>query len=156
MRGRKPKPTALKLIDGNPGRTKISKNEPKCFASAKVPTWLSREAKVEWRRYAPELERMGLLTEIDVPVFAGLCSAIADFRWCEKHLAENGRLTTAKNGEPRTSPVVVQRRHALEHIRQFSAEFGLTPSSRTRITVSDDKLPSIGSVFGPAVTLDNQ
>ena len=49
MAGRKPKPTSLKVLEGNPGKRQLNPNEPKPDASVpKCPAWLSKEAKREW------------------------------------------------------------------------------------------------------------
>lgn len=61
-RGRKPKPTALKILEGNPGKRPINENEPiPPKGTVKCPTWLEPEAKKEWKRLAPSLEAMGVL-----------------------------------------------------------------------------------------------
>lgn len=66
MAGRKPKPTALKTLEGNPGKRKINKKEP--IPGKGIPTcpeWLLPEAKLEWERLAAVMDQMGLLTEVD-------------------------------------------------------------------------------------------
>lgn len=66
QRGRKPKPTALKELEGNPGRRPLNGAEPKPERKApRCPSWLEEEAKKEWRRMGRILEQMGLLTEMD-------------------------------------------------------------------------------------------
>jgi hypothetical protein len=42
------KPTALKIIQGNPGRRPISANEPQPEIGADPPDWLSPAAKEHW------------------------------------------------------------------------------------------------------------
>ena len=61
-RGRKPKPTALKLLEGNPGKRPLNDKEPKPQKKApSCPKWLDPEAKKEWRRLASKMEMMGIL-----------------------------------------------------------------------------------------------
>jgi len=75
-RGRKPKPTALKVLEGNPGKRPLNENEPvPPKGSIKCPTWLLPEAKKEWKRLAPPLEAMGVLTIADISAFEGYCQA---------------------------------------------------------------------------------
>ena len=70
--GRKPKPTAIKKLEGNPGKRQLNENEPKPVKKApKCPMWLETEAKKEWRRTARQLEDLGILTEVDMAAFAG-------------------------------------------------------------------------------------
>ena len=67
QRGRKPKPTALKMLEGNPGGRPLNEAEPKPQKKApRCPPWLEDEAKREWKRMAKVLEQMGLLTEMDM------------------------------------------------------------------------------------------
>ena len=82
QRGRKPKPTALKVLEGNPGKRQLNIVEPKPKKKApKCPAWLDAEAKKEWRRLAKQLEDLGILTQIDMAAFAGYCEAYS--RWKE-------------------------------------------------------------------------
>ena len=77
-KGRKPLPTALKVLEGDrgKGRRPINKEEPTPpQENVKCPAWLMPEAKKEWKRLAPSLIAMGILTEHDMEAFAGLCTA---------------------------------------------------------------------------------
>ena len=63
QRGRKPKPTAVKQLEGNPGKRQLNANEPKPAARApSCPKWLEDDAKKEWRRLAKQMEQLGILT----------------------------------------------------------------------------------------------
>ena len=65
-RGRKPKPTAMKELEGNPGKHPLNTSEPKPNKKAPAcPKWLEPEAKKEWRRLAKQMEAIGILTEVD-------------------------------------------------------------------------------------------
>ena len=66
MAGRKPKPTALKLVTGNPGKRPLNDHEPQPEAAIpEVPAHLSGEAKAEWDRIVIRLHPLGLLTDLD-------------------------------------------------------------------------------------------
>ncbi|MDE6318892.1 MAG: P27 family phage terminase small subunit, partial [Lachnospiraceae bacterium] len=74
--GRKPKPTAVKALEGNPGKRSLKTGEPKPEKKApRCPAWLEGEAKKEWKRMAGQKEKLGILTEIDMAAFAGYCQA---------------------------------------------------------------------------------
>ena len=63
VRGRKPKPTALKQLEGNPGKRQLNEHEPvPPKSTVRCPAWLEPEAKKEWKRLAPSLEAMGILS----------------------------------------------------------------------------------------------
>jgi hypothetical protein len=67
MRGRKKTPTNLVLLRGNPGKRALNKEEPKPRpVLPEPPGHLDTGAKREWRRVAPELHQLGLLTVLDV------------------------------------------------------------------------------------------
>ena len=58
QRGRKPKPTAVKVLEGNPGKRSLNTNEPKPVKKApRCPAWLEDEAKKEWKRMAKQMEQ---------------------------------------------------------------------------------------------------
>jgi phage terminase small subunit len=78
VRGRKPKPTALKVLEGNPGKRPLNEKEPQPKRQApRCPSWLEPEAKKEWKRMAKTLEAIGVLTQVDKAAFAGYCQAYA-------------------------------------------------------------------------------
>ena len=134
MAGRKPKPTKLKRLEGNPGKRKMNTKEPDPGTeNPNCPTWLLPEAKREWRRLAPKLNQMGVLTEADRATFAAYCQAYA--RWWEanKHIERDGSVFSTEKGYQQQSPWVgiANTNHRL--MMQAAAEFGLTPSSRSRI-----------------------
>ena len=79
-RGRKPKPTHLKLVTGNPGKRALNENEPKPELSLpSPPPHLDDEAKVEWGRVSERLYALGCLAEIDRAALAAYCQAYS--RW---------------------------------------------------------------------------
>lgn len=138
-RGPAPKPTALRIIEGNPGKKPLSHDEPKpTLGIPPCPAWLEPEAKKEWRRVSRELDRIGMLTLVDGTALAGYCESYARWRQAERILTEQGKLTyETDTGYVRERPEVGIAQRYLGLVKQFAAEFGLTPSSRTRIRVPD-------------------
>lgn len=64
MVGRKPKLTAVKKLEGNPGKKKLNTKEPvPAKGMPDCPDWLMPEAKAEWNRLAKGLSDMGVLAE---------------------------------------------------------------------------------------------
>ena len=62
MAGRKPKPTAIKKLEGNPGKRKLNTKEPiPAKGMPDCPEWLLPEAKKEWERLADLMNQMGFL-----------------------------------------------------------------------------------------------
>lgn len=133
-RGPAPKPTALTLLEGNPGHRPINRSEPKPRPVAPTcPSWLDKQAKQEWRRIAPLLERLGLLTEIDGAALAGYCQSYARWRQCQEVLAKDGLTFTTGTGYVQARPEVAIGNRALIEVRAFCVQFGLTPSARARM-----------------------
>lgn len=134
MRGRKPKPTRLKLIAGNPGRRPLNPAEPQIPASVpEPPPNLSAAALAEWHRLAPALARAGILTAFDRAALGGYCAAWGSFVDAEEALRSGGAVITGYRGSPVVNPHCRVRDRALELMARFAAELGLTPSSRSRI-----------------------
>lgn len=133
-RGRKPKPTALKVLEGNPGKRPLNEHEPvPPKETIKCPTWLEAEAKKEWRRLAPSLEAMGVLTTADLMAFAGYCQAYARWREAEEFISKHGTIFQTPSGYVQQVPQVSIAQQNLKIMQSFCAEFGLTPASRSRI-----------------------
>ena len=134
--GRKPKPTALKVLAGNPGKRKLNDREPKPKAVIpRCPKILQGEARSEWRRIAKKLHALGLLTEIDRAALTGYCLAWARLVEAEEMLRKHGTVIVSKNGFPVQSPYLNIATKATEQLVRMLVEFGMTPSSRARIQV---------------------
>lgn len=140
MVGRKPKPTHLKILEGNPGKRPINTNEPKPRPIApKCPRGLSAAAKREWERVAPLLERCGLLTEIDMAALAAYCTLYGRWIEAETTVRKEGLIILSPNGYPQQSPHLQIANRCLDQMKTYLVEFGMTPSSRTRISVNSSE-----------------
>lgn len=139
-RGPKPEPTVLKLLRGNPGKRAISAREPKPRAAKKTPAppkYLGAIAKEEWRRVVPELHRLGLLTKVDTTSLAMYCQALARWREADQVITAQGMTFMTEKGYVVQRPEVTIAQKQATLCKQFASEFGLTPSSRTRINVPE-------------------
>jgi len=142
MAGRKPKPNAIKELHGNPGKRALNKREPKFGGIAKCPPHLSKVAKQEWKRVSQELADSGLLTSVDRAALAGYCSSWARWVDAEDHLNLEGAVVKGVTGTPVRNPYAMISDHALDQLRKFAVEFGMTPSSRSRIHVETPTVPA--------------
>ena len=132
--GRRPKPTALKVLEGNPGKRPLNTKEPKPKSKApKCPNWLEAEAKKEWRRMSKQLELMGLLTEVDMAAFAGYCQAYARWKEAEEFISKHGTIVKTPSGYWQQVPQVSIASNYLKIMGKFCEQFGLTPSARSRL-----------------------
>lgn len=138
MPGPAPKPTALKRLEGNPGKRPLNDREPKPDAGEPTrPEWVLPEAKREWRRVVPQLVALGLLTRIDRAALASYCQWWARWVQAERCLDKLGLTFETPNGYVQQRPEVAIAQKASDRCRQFAQEFGLTPASRSRISVSE-------------------
>ena len=137
-RGRKPKPTAIKELEGNPGKRPLNANEPRPERKApRCPAWLDTEAKREWRRMGKVLEQMGILTELDMAAFAGYCQAYARWKEAEEFITQHGSMIRTPNGYLQQVPQVSITQTNMKIMLRFCEQFGLTPSARSRIIAGE-------------------
>lgn len=136
MPGRKPKPNALKELQGNPGKRKM-RAEPKLpDGIPDCPGHLDEIAREEWNRIALMLVTSGILKQTDRAVLAAYCQIYS--RWVEasKQLARFGMVLKTKTGYVAQSPYLNIVNSCLDQMRQYASELGLTPSSRGRLQVT--------------------
>jgi P27 family predicted phage terminase small subunit len=142
MRGRKPKPTFLRVIGGNAGHRAINQREPTPrIAAPTPPAILNDDARNEWRRVASQLTKMGVLAVIDRSALAAYCSAFGDWiaatrainRLAERGDPFGGLLSKTTNGNVIQNPLVGIANKARADMVRFAAEFGMTPSGRSRV-----------------------
>ncbi|MFZ3585212.1 phage terminase small subunit P27 family [Loktanella sp. DJP18] len=144
MRGRKPKPTALKLIEGNPGKRPLNGREPRPPTSLPTcPSHLSAAAKAEWKRLARMLNEIGLLTQIDRGVLAAYCQAYGRWVEAEKKLAVTPPILKTPAGYVQVSPWITIANRQVELMTRLMGELGLSPSSRSRLAVDVQSGPDL-------------
>ena len=139
--GTRPKPTRLKLLAGNPGKRTLNKREPQpalppCLP--KPPNHLSPDGRKEWFRVGGILLRSRVLTEADLTALSAYATFYGRWMAAEHEIKRKGILVRAGP----SSEVLVQNpmlsvaNKAFQQMSQLLGEFGLTPSSRTRIIAS--------------------
>ncbi len=142
MKGRKPTPTHLKLVRGNPGNRPVNKREPKPGGGRpQPPDHLLKEAKLEWRRVAKLLHAIGVLTTLDRAAFAVYCQAYGRWVRAERALeamavkepATQALLMKTKSGNLIQNPLVGTANKAMDVLLKAATELGMTPSVRSRI-----------------------
>ena len=128
MRGRKPTPTSLKILQGNPGKRPIRGREPQPPRSQPTcPAHLSPTAKAEWKRLAQSLNKIGTLTQVDRAALAAYCQSYGRWVEAERKLAETPPLLKTPAGYVQASPWLAISSKQLELMAKFMAELGLTP-----------------------------
>jgi phage terminase small subunit len=120
--GRRPQPTALKVLRGNPGKRKLNENEPQPPKGDVVKPTLSEHASKVWDELAPICLAMKTLTIADVRPLATLCELVATFD-------ANVRLKGTDDFDWRVEKDIAGS------MRQYFDLFGLNPIARAKISV---------------------
>lgn len=129
-RGPSPKPTHLRLLEGNAGKRPINENEPQpTGAIGEPPDHLSDEARSLWREIAAHAPP-GMLTRVDRSALAAFCVAWHLHKKGLEQLEEEGEVVKSALGSPMRNPWVIIVNQQAQILAQFSSKFGLTPGDR--------------------------
>ena len=105
------------------------------------PDHLNEDARAEWARIADELSVLGILTRLDRGSLAAYCQAYGRWRQAEAALSRmaerdattDGLMIRTKGGNLIQNPLVGTANKAMADMMRYAAEFGLTPSARSRV-----------------------
>lgn len=137
MAGRRPLPTSLKVIRGTARRGRLNKDEPQPpLAVPQPPPHLDERARAKFIEMAELLARFGVMTELDSGALARY--AVVWCRWvdAEDAIRRLGPSVTTVAGNQVQNPHLSTANRCLSQLAQIEAEFGLTPSSRSRVRAS--------------------
>ena len=140
-RGRKPQPAAVKRLLGNPGKRKIKDDLPATPGAPPMPARLLVEpAAVEkWNELVPLLLQLGTLTVADGEALATLCEVYAAAQACLLELRATGPVMRTDLGGVKPNPAGPLYRGLVSLQASLMNEFGLTPTSRTRLGGKEEK-----------------
>lgn len=143
MRGRRPKPTRIKALTGNPGKRPLNPHEPRPLPSLPdCPQELNPVARREWMRLTAELAKLNLVTELDRAPLAAYCAAYALWAEAMEQIQKYGTMVKSPTGYPIQSPYLAIANRQAEIMLRVASEFGFTPASRSRISAPPpDQLP---------------
>jgi P27 family predicted phage terminase small subunit len=139
--GRPPKATAIKLLQGNPGKRRLNDREPKPEQiEPQRPGILTEGGAIQWEIQAPILLKNKILTEADGISFALLCNDIAQIRKVNEEIEKSGAvITNPKSGATKSNPLVAQQSELCRRIWSGCDRFGMDPPARARLkTTSPD------------------
>jgi P27 family predicted phage terminase small subunit len=135
-KGRKPLPSKIKELQGTARADRKNNNEPDCDAiDKKCPTHIKGNARKEWNRMMEVFEHLGLLTKMDRSALEQYCVCYGRWIDVEKEIQEHGTIELSEKGVPFISPRVNLSSMMMKQMRSYLSEFGMTPSSRTRLNV---------------------
>lgn len=137
MRGRKPVPTVLKMIRGNPGKRDLNTHEPQAgeLSMACPPELLEAEAQQEWVRTIVPAILIGQITETDRVLAIAHCELWSTWR---SQLADAARhphvVAVGEHKHPMPNPARGMANKTLGMLVKVDSELGLSPASRSRVT----------------------
>ena len=137
MAGRKPLPTQLKLVKGTARPHRMNPAEPQpVVATPAPPEHLDEAAAGKFTELAELLARHGVMTELDAGALARY--AVIWRRWleAEAEVKRRGPVVKTAGGNIIQNPFLSVANKCLAQMGQIESEFGLTPSSRTRIRMA--------------------
>lgn len=160
-RGPKPLPQNVHLLRGNAGHKPMAALLDDCVRPAvdipECPDDLDGEARAEWDRITPHLQKLGLISQIDLAALTAYCDTFGEYtavrkviralrdrapatgdtmpdsveRWFVSHVAKT------PSGYQQISIPIQHRNRLLEQLKSFLSMFGMSPSDRSRVTQSD-------------------
>lgn len=151
MKGRKPKPVARQIAEGDPAKRGKGKLQEKLAAEPDTnrglpacPRHLRGRARSTWNFWVAELAVMNLDHRPDAMMLEGACVNYARAVQADLILEREGLTVTESTVNEDGEVVILKvKRHpadlisatAWRQVRSFCSEFGLSPVSRTRLTV---------------------
>lgn len=145
MRGRKPLPKNVHILQGNASKLPRHELRPENGPPVEIPSppaHLVGEALAEWARITEELAALGLVAAVDRAGLTLYCEAWATFVRAGEEIArlDGDLVVTHPNGFKGPSPWLAIRDKAAEQCRRMLAEFGMSPSSRTRVRATGQQM----------------
>jgi len=146
--GRRPTPTSLKNLRGNPGKRKLNDAEPVLETKAPAKPTLSPEADAYWNGLLPLLLDMRVVSEADAIALAACCKLCVRLDQAEAEISGRGLIVDEpivdKDGNEvgtrtKANPAVGIADRTYARLKSYLIEFGLTPAARTKVRV--DKPP---------------
>lgn len=138
-RGPPPKPTKLRVLEGNRGKRPLNKREPqppalRDLTSAKPPKFLTGViSRTVWNTELPLLIDLGIVASTDLNMFAAYCESVESYQTAHMRLSKQGVTMIGSRGTVIRHPDVKNRREAKAEMLRLAMEFGLTPAARSRI-----------------------
>lgn len=139
--GRPRKPTKLKVLEGNRGKRKLNPDAEPQPAAGIPPSAVSGRAAEIRGSLVPELDRMGLLSQVDGVSLDACCRGAAQAEWADQEAEKTQATISAGKGEQndfyRLGILNALSKKGWSQWGAFSQRFGLDPASRGKLSVGD-------------------
>lgn len=142
------KPTQLKRLHGTLRPDRQSANEPlPPRASGYCPRELPKAAKKWWRKQAPVLKRLGLLTQLDVVGAADMAICASRIQQGEALIERTGLVIKGREDTWVKNPAITIVGMYRTALFAWMREFGMTPASRSKIDAPGPEAEAAESDF---------
>ena len=135
IRGPKPKPSAIKLMAGNPGKRPLNPNEPAPEpGDPGCPEHLNDHARETWTWLCHMLDGFGILAKSDIAIMTLYCDTWAEYVKIRKDVNTFGFIMVSdKTGNPFVNPQLNIEAMFKKQLTQYLSELGLSATARTRL-----------------------
>lgn len=137
--GTKPKPLALKKLEGDIHKERWNQNQPDPEGMPTCPSFLDYEGKREWKRITVILHNLGVIGETDRAILTGYCKLWSDFKRYINMNKEKSPIIKTDKGNIVQNPLENLIHKTAERLLRYEAELGITPSSRNRVVIDKDE-----------------
>jgi len=143
-RGPAPKPTNLRLLQGETRPSRVNHDEPQPANKEPVPAeWFTPAVREVWDRTVRELRIMHLLAAADQDALAVYCQSVVNYQEAVKLVNAAGLVMRGRDGGVVKNPAIQMVRDFGAQVRVMANEFGLTPAAR--VGLSTKEKPSAGA-----------
>ena len=128
-----PRPTAMKILRGEQPK-RINYNEPQApDADDAPPDHLDDVAQEKWAELLPVLKTMRVFSAADRDALAQYCCLYSRWMWAKGQIMVQGEVFRMANGYMQQNPYMTVERDCMRMMLNLAQEFGMTPSSRSRL-----------------------
>jgi len=117
-------------------RDRADEPQPKDYKGG-PPAWLSAKAVEIWNELYPELSACGMITVADVKLFAAYCEKWAEWHGYKEKIKKTSELIKSPKGYVQQNPYVSMANRVFDQMIKLGSEFGMTPSSRSRVSAAN-------------------
>ena len=137
MKGRKPIPDGVRALTGS---RSYNKHVVVCTDPPICPEWLPDGSREIWDRIVSDLARAGIVNSLDSTALSMLCVTLAQWHVACAELAKEGAIVQTPSRHSVISKWLKIKSSTEAHLLKLLQDFGMTPSSRARLSVMPSSL----------------
>ena len=134
-KGRKSTPKSLQKLRGNPRKGRLNAPADPVFETSipPMPEFLDGKAVDEWMRITQELAEKQIITSVDMGIVAIYCHSMGELYRHIDALKTEPEVIVSTRGVPQINPRIKQIDKLKDQVAKYSAEIGMTPTSRNKV-----------------------